>query len=111
MDASGEGVEEILERRQRRSARRSTRHSCGAAVGKLNPFGFIFDLKPSRSTRVKIVEPRLQFLGRQVQLFGREHRAFDIVPPFFVSRSAMLRAARSTRRRHLCAGAHHRIRR
>ena len=76
-----------------RSARRSTRHSCGAAVGKLKPCRFVFDLEALEIDAREGVEPRLQFLGRQVQLFGREHRALDVVPPFLVALGDAARGA------------------
>ena len=46
----------------------------------------------------EVAEPRVQLLGREVQLVGRQHRALDVVPAFLVTLGDA-RARRAPRRR------------
>ena len=109
-DASGKGVEEILERRERPLGAQVHAPFLRRGGGEVESFRFIFDLETFEIDAREGVEPRLQLLGRQVQLFGREHRAFDIVPPFLVSLGDAACGALHGGG-HVRAGAHHRIRR
>ncbi len=57
---------------------------------------------------MKVVEPRVQLLGREVQLVGRQHRALDVVPPFLETLGDARRGALHGRGQ-VGAGAHHRV--
>ena len=53
------------------------------------------------------VEPRLQLVGREEQLFGCEHRPLDVVAAFLVTLGDA-RGRALDRRRQVGAGAYHR---
>jgi hypothetical protein len=46
---------------------------------------FVLDLEALEIDARESRRACLQLFGREVQLVGRQHRAFDVVPPFLVS--------------------------
>ena len=102
-------IEEILERRERPLGAQVDAPFLRRGGGEVETFRFVFDLETFEVDAREGVEPRLQFLGRKVQLIGREHRAFHVVPPLLVPLGDAARGAFHGGR-HLRARAHHGVR-
>ncbi len=107
--AARERIEEILERGERPLGAQVDAPFLRRGGGEIEALALVFDLEALEVDTREGVEPRLQFLGRKVQLIGREHRAFHVVPPLLVSLGDAARGALHGGR-HLRARAHHGVR-
>ena len=74
----------------------------------VEPQALIFDLEAFDVDACEVAESCVQFLGREVQLVGRQHGAFDVMTAFLEALGDTLRGAIHGRGQ-IGAGAYHRV--